>query len=389
MFDGMLKRKDVQKMFDDICRSECYYNKKMNKSLDYQLFTDIEEILFLFYDALFKYKILIGEMDYFQEYLEQVDKLIRKIDNFKDIRSGISRILTRICVAKLGEKDLNCPRVREKVVKYIHDVYIKNGYYIHGFATVYTNAIKEEGFASENYTNIYPKFIKVQNILKKHGYGFVLDKDFASREIVLTDSFVMGCYYSVNAPMYFYKLLCKNEFVTKKNQVDCYLRNDYKTCYNNLSKMCNKMKLRDREKKVFFDTFNSEWQLLRKEKSKISLMLVPRKLIDQEVGDYREYLDDETPLVTIVDKMLNMNSNVKYTGYIDVRNIEFVELDYFKVLKKCKKTEDTVYDKTAQIEFDEYAFSNDYGKVSMLLLMGSLFITLGVIITIVNVIGGI
>ena len=97
MFDEMLRRKDVQRMFNDICNSECYYNKKMNKSMDYQLFTDLEEILFLFYDALFKYKIIIDDMSYFQEYLEQIDKLIRKIDNFKDISLGISRILTRKC----------------------------------------------------------------------------------------------------------------------------------------------------------------------------------------------------------------------------------------------------------------------------------------------------
>ena len=85
MFDEMLRSIDVQRMFNDICNSECYYNKKMNKSMDYQLFTDLEEILFLFYDALFKYKIIIDDMSYFQEYLEQIDKLIRKIDNFKDI----------------------------------------------------------------------------------------------------------------------------------------------------------------------------------------------------------------------------------------------------------------------------------------------------------------
>ena len=64
MFDEMLRRKDVQRMFNDICNSECYYNKKMNKSMDYQLFTDLEEILFLFYDALFKYKMIIEEIGF-------------------------------------------------------------------------------------------------------------------------------------------------------------------------------------------------------------------------------------------------------------------------------------------------------------------------------------
>lgn len=388
MLDDLLIRKDVQKMFNDICNSECYFNKKKNKSIEYQSYTDIEQIVFLFYDALFKFKLIIGNTEYFPEYLEQIDKLIRKIDNFKDISLGISRILTRICALKLDEKDLDDELVREKIIKYIHKVYIEEGYYIHGFATVYTNAIKEEGFATENYVNLYPKFIKVQNILNKHGHGNILDKDFSNREVSFTNSFVMGCYYSVNAPLFFYKLLCKNNYVTKKSDVDCYLRGDYKSCYKNLSRLCNKLRLSDKEKTVFLDAFNSEWKLLRKEKSKISLILIPRRIIDNDKSDYTRYIDDCSSLYVLVDKMINRRNNkIKFMGYLDLRSVEFIELDYYKVLKTNDKIE--VYDKTAEIKFDEYAFSNDYGKVSILLLIGSLFITLGVIITIINILGGI
>lgn len=383
MLDELLIRKDVQKMFDDICNSECYYDKKMNDSLDYQLFTDIEQITFLFYDALFKYKIIIDDMSYFSEYLEQIDKLIRKLDNFKDISKGISRIIARICAAKLEEKDLSDIRVKDKVIKYIYDAYIVNGYYIHGYSTVYSNTIKEEGFSTENYHNIYSKFMKVQKILNKRGKGNILDKDFSSKEISLTNSFLMGCYYSVNSPMFFYKFLCKNEYATKKSDLDCYLRNDYKSCYKNLSRMFNQLKLSDRSKKIFLDAFNSEWHLLRKDKGKISLLLIPRKLIDKEFIDYKKFVNDNDSLGVAVDKLINRKVNVQFMGYFEPRNIEFVELDYFKVLKQSTKV-DKVYDKTTEIKFDEYAFSNAYGKVSILLLLGSLFVTLGVIITILS-----
>lgn len=387
MLDEMLKRKDVSKMLRDICNSECYYDKKMNKSIDYQLFTDVEEILFLFYDALFKYKIIIDDMSYFSEYLEQIDKLIRKIDNFKDISVGISRIITRICALKLGEKNLDDEESRERVIKYIYDVYVKNGYYIHGFATIYTKDIKKKGFDTENYNNYYSKFVKLQEILNKYGYGNILDKDFKDFSISLTKSFVMGCYYSVNAPMYFYKLLCKNGYATKKNHIDCYLRNDYKTCYKNLSKMCNRIGMNDHEKSLFLDAFNSEWQLLKKDKSKISLMLLPRSIVDDSCS-YEDYLSDES-IFLIVDKMINgSNEKIKYNGFIESSDMLLVELDYFKVFKNSDKV-DTVYDKTTQIEFDEYAFSNAYGKVSALVILGSLFITFGVIITLVSLWRGI
>ena len=387
MLDEMLNRKDVSKMLRDICNSECYYDKKMNKSIDYQLFTDVEEVLFLFYDALFKYKMIIDDMSYFSEYLEQIDKLIRKIDNFKDISVGISRIITRICALKLGEKNLDDEESRERIIKYIYDVYIKNGYYIHGFATTYTNDIKKKGFDTENYNNYYSKFVVLQEILNKYGYGNILDKDFKDFSISLTNSFIMGCYYSVNAPMYFYKLLCKNGYATKKNHIDCYLRKDYKTCYKNLSRMCNRIGMNDQEKSLFLDAFNSEWQLLKKDKSRISLMLLPRNMIDNS-SSYQDYLSDES-LFLIVDKMINTrDEKIKYNGFIESSDILLVELDYFKVFKNSDKV-DTVYDKTTQIEFDEYAFSNAYGKVSLLVILGSLFITFGVIITIVSLWRGI
>ena len=66
----------------------------------------------------------------------------------------------------LGEKDINKSFTKEKVLGYIYNVYIKNGYYIHGYSSVYTGVIKEEGFVTEIYNNLYPNFIKMQKILK-------------------------------------------------------------------------------------------------------------------------------------------------------------------------------------------------------------------------------
>ena len=82
------------------------------------------------------------------------------------------------------------------------------------------------------------------------------------------------------------------------------------------------------------------------------------------------------------------NEKIKYNGFIESSDMLLVELDYFKVFKNSDKV-DTVYDKTTQIEFDEYAFSNAYGKVSALVILGSLFITFGVIITLVSLWRGI
>ena len=112
-------------------------------------------------------------------------------------------------------------------------------------------------------------------------------------------------------------------------------------------------------------------------------MLIPRKLITNKEIDYMELVQDDIPLGVAVDKLLNSSEDVKYMGCFDPRSITFIELDFYKVLKNYG-VGDSICDKTAEIEFDEYAFSNDYGRVSILLLLGSLLVSLGVIITLIN-----
>lgn len=93
MLDSLLEREDVKKILVDICNSARYYAKETSSSMGYQMYSGSSQLLFLFYDALFKYKLIIEEMYYFNDFLEQVDKLIRKIDSFSEIGYGINRIM--------------------------------------------------------------------------------------------------------------------------------------------------------------------------------------------------------------------------------------------------------------------------------------------------------
>ena len=44
-------------------------------------------------DSLFKFYIIVGEDTYLPMYLEQVDKLLRKVENHNDIKVGINKLL--------------------------------------------------------------------------------------------------------------------------------------------------------------------------------------------------------------------------------------------------------------------------------------------------------
>lgn len=387
MLDDLVRREDVSRMLVDICNSARYYDKKASSSIGYQIYSGPEQILFLFYDALFKYKIIIKDMDFFSEFLEQIDKLIRKIDNFSEIGYGINRVIGRICANKLGINDIDTDYAKNKVLRYIYQNYIVEGYYIHGFASHYYNSIMENGFTVEQYNNLYPKFLKVQEILKKKKHLGVLDKDFTISEVSFTDSFLMGCYYSVNAPMYFSKFVSRNEFIDEPMAIDAYSVGNYDLCLKNLYKVSSKLRLNDAQRNVFLDAFKSEWRLLDKSNSNIALMLVPRKMFDIQF-DIDKFIEEtkDNSFVEAVCKILGQKNNVTVSRFFRNEDIVLVNLYSTKKYIKEEKKESLAseLEKTFIRSDDEFAFSNTYGKVSILLLLGTLLITVGVILTMIS-----
>lgn len=386
MLEDIIRREDVSKLLEDICNSARYYDKKSSNSMGYQMYFGVEQILFLFYDALFKYKIIIDDMSYFDDFFEQIDKLIRKIDNFYDISNGINRIIGRICAYKLGIKDVEERESKEEVIRYIFDKYMANGYYIHGFASHYYGNILENGFFVDEYKNVYDKFLKVQEILNKKKHHKVLEKDFNDKKVEFTDSLLLGCYYSVNAPLFFSNMLCRSEFIKKQEHVDDYAKGDYDACLRNLYKIINELGLSESEKNVFVDAFKSEWKLIDKSHSNIGLMLIPRDLFRDSLINIDKFIEEniEGSFADNVCKLLGQKSSIVVRDDIRKRHITLISLDGYKKFVKDEK-KDSLKDELERsfiTSDDEFALTNTYGKVSMLLILGTLLITVGVILTI-------
>lgn len=387
MLDELLERDDVKRMLSDICNSARYYAKETSTSMGYQMYSGSNQLLFLFYDALFKYKVIIDDMQFFNDFLEQVDKLIRKIDSFSEIGYGINRIIGRVCAYKLGINDIDTDYAKETVLRYIYQKYMIEGYFIHGFAPHYYTSILENGFSCENYKNLYSKFLEVQEILKKKKHLNLMDKNFDLEETAFTDSFLMGCYYSANAPMFFAKLVSKNEFIDDEEALDAYAMGNYDLCLKNLYKVCAKLKLNDSQKNVFLDAFKSEWKLLEKNANTISLLLTPRKHfgVKFDIDKFIEEVKDNS-FIEAVCKMLGQRSNILVSRYIKKSDVILLNLYGTKKFVKEEKKESLAaeLEKTFIRSDDEFAFSNTYGKVSILLLLGALCITIGVILTMIS-----
>lgn len=389
MLDKVLKREDVKKLLKELCNNNRYYEKTNSNSINYKVFVGPEQVLFLFYDALFKYEIIINDIYYFDDYIVQLDKLFKKIGNIQDIGIGINKILSKICALRLNIKDTENEKSKREILEYLYDKYVLNGYLIHGYSKYYYEKIAENGVFPEEYINLYDKFIEVQDILKKYGEYDILDKDFSKKEICFTDNMVMGCYYASNAPMYFYNLICNNKYVTKQVCRSGYMRKDYDECLKNLQKLSYKLELNEDERNILYDTFNSQWKLLDKSIGDIGLILVPRKLIADSIFSINDIKDNisELSLGEIFNKILSSNSDFLYTDFIDKDDIVFISLPGYKDLVDDDKEKDSSnnQEEFSVSEGGSTNISDVSGKVSVLLLLGSIFITLGVIITMIMV----
>ena len=356
MFNELLLRNDTNKLINNINTNEVYSKKTGKGKYD---------VIGIFYDAIYKYSILINDIVYYDKYLEDINYIFRKLNNIDDIIRGINRTLSKIII-ELGNRD------KRNFIKYIVERYIDNGYLLHAFNGVYLADIKNNGFKIDQYRNYYEDFKKAQDILDKYDCNFI-DKDFNDREIVFTDSMSLAYYYSLRCPGYFYKYICGADFISSG---EAYTNKNYERCLTNIKKLFYTYHINEEDKKFLLDLFDKEWNLLQNNTNNISnIMMVKRDTITMELFDIDSFINNyvKEDYEFILERLTNIDNNVRCNNDIDINNIKFITISN----KKSKKEE------KVREEFDEFDFTNSYGSVSFLILIGSILVTLGVILTLI------
>ena len=251
MIKEYLRRADIKKLIDNISINDRYYQKTNEVSYVFLGIDDKNKALYILYDALLKYKLIIDDVFSLDSFVEQLDLLFRKLSDFNDIILGINKLITRLCIKKLNIGNTDTFLNRKLLLDYIYNAYIINGYYIHGFSSVY----------------------KEYNIIN------VSEKDFNKKEIYFTDSLLYGCSSSMRGPMYLFNII-SNSSIDKKIDSNALVRDDYKACIKNLKRIFFVYDFSDSDKKYVLDVVEKEWELLHRVDKKIDLLLVKRRLFN-------------------------------------------------------------------------------------------------------------
>ena len=392
MLEELLIREDVRNFIGKLKNNDRYFAKELKGFADRKITISNELALYIFYESLYKYSLLFDEVYLFDEFMEQLDRLYKKIDNYEDIIVGINKLLCKLITFKLDIKDTKKSESKQIIVEYIYNKYIVNGYYVHGFNTSYTESIKENGFDPENYENYHDKFTKLNEIFAKYNVNNIIEKDFTKKDVTFTDDFLMGCYYSIYGPSFFSSFLANEEYFGKRSRQDGYLIDDYDVTIRYLKRFMSNNLFNENDKKYILDLVKDEWDLLHREDKKVSLLLVKRNEFKDKNIDIDDYLNSDEDIYDIADRLLSSKkSRIMCTEVIPKENVYIVTLDAYYSEKNKKSVEDEHQEELelAKLEQDNKEFMDTYGSVSVLLIAGALLITLGVIITIFMIIRGI
>ena len=388
MLENYLQRDDVLELIKHLKTSECYFQKSNNGFSNHSLVMSRELALYIFYDALFKYKIIIDDPDLLSDYIGQIEKLYRKLDCFEDIRFGIHQIIAKIAAYHY---DLHAWRGEERnqLIQLIYDKYILNGYYFHGFHSIYKDDIQKSGFTPEYYDNYYNRFLKVNSIFQKYKISNVIHKDFMGTDISFTDDILLGCYYSMYAPMFFTNFMMNSNLFGKKINMEDYLKGDFDASVHPLKKFMSMHSFKEKDKKFILDLVQDEWNLLHSKNQELCMIMIPRKRLGGIEIPVEEYFKDEEDIFEIIDRMLSSKCNsITSNEYLSKNDLEIITLpNYYE--QKVEKA--LIIESNVEYPNKERGFrtlSNVYGRASIFLLAGSLSISFGVILSILTVLGG-
>ena len=130
MIDKYLKKEDVQSLIKEIKRNPRYFEKEKGINDFYSDIMGSELSLYILYDALIKYKIIIDDEALFYDYIIQIDKLYKKIDNYSEIIVGINKLICYMVIRLLNIKGIEEKDNKRKIIDYIYKKYIIDGYFV-------------------------------------------------------------------------------------------------------------------------------------------------------------------------------------------------------------------------------------------------------------------
>ena len=377
MINEVLRKENVLEFFKDMVDGTIYKNKNIPNSIsDEKIDTNYYAIL-MGLDAIIKYVLIVDDDSNFNDYLEQVKFLLRKVDNHNEIKIGISKLIINYCQKKLLVPNISTLENKIIIFKYIYNKYVVDGYFFHAFPSKFVNYVNQNGLLVSNYNYELNSIKEVEEIFKKYNLENVFSRELNSLKphIVVTDSPFMGCYYAYHSPFFLYDLSFD------KDKMDSFFIKDYKTVKKSLNSFLRKDMFNADMLKII-DFFDKEWDLFNINDSVPVMCFIKRSSLGnnslKDIDTIFQTLENED-LITSVTKVLDTRFNQEKIEN-DISRLSF-EICYLPTLEELGFTIDELNKKGENVGLDKkYEIINEYGTTTIIALLGVLLISIGILL---------
>ena len=341
--------------------------------------------LMIMMDFLIKYCIVIKDTNNFSYCIGELKKMIYSYTDHKELVLWSNELLGELIRLKLNLTDRTSNDNKRKILSYLYEEYIVDGYMFHSFPKAFKELVEEKGLDAKDYS--YPVFYmkKLYYIFKNHKYDDMIPKYLLEQitSVSITDSPAMAYYYAFRSPQYFCNLVATSKYYKDNAEYDyeAYYRKDMDACRNNLLLLAKHLNMTDKEITTVIKAFEKQWNLLDASNSLPEIAFISRKDIGKnslddidEIIKKSRYEDLVVSIARITDSkyshirrytpLFPLSFTVKtFPSYREIKNNKFIA-----VRKEEKKIDMPVI-----VSKKKYS----YGYASILSLLGLLFISLG------------
>lgn len=298
-----------------------------------------------FISFITKYIIIHKEMYKIEELFDKLSSVNLNELNDNDISKLYNNILIESLKEKLNLSDVNSNESKVQIANYIYKNYITEGYCFQGINGLYKQDVLKYGLTTEFSNNNADILKEIDEIFEKHG----LEKIFLSKleetadapYYYLTDDMGTAYHYSYHNPEYFsYFVATGNNMTDAEYDKMAYYMKNYKSCKNNLQKLCSNYLLDTEETKKVIECYDRLWNQIVVENKPNDIVMIQRKLVNCDNVSFD--LNMGMNINEIVTKLLSSThqTNIQYDK-IPAEKIDVVDVPQLsKLYKKGEMTKE-------------------------------------------------
>jgi len=337
---------------------------------------------FLGLDAVIKYDQIIGEEKYLETYIEQLQRIFKKIQNGEDIRLGIYQTLGKVVSKKINVDIDN----HNEILRYIYNKYIVEGYFYFGYSSNYTNEIDCIGIRKDSF-KFDNRLLEINKLINKISNKVLFYND----KIELTDDITVSLYHAFLSPNYVSNLMENSVIGNKKNDLECFYRRDITKIKELLLKKLNYLTINNMDKITIINSFIDVY--MENINSKPCIACVKRSYLNKDrLKDIENILinrdDNLGQLIALILESRYSSFSIKED--IMPENIETITLPTYNEFL-MGKSNFTLLPTEIEVKKEDLKISNSiiknnikvnsYGSVSFAII-GVLLIIIGILLSI-------